>query len=337
MVLPFAVSAQAADPALETATTSPLAIVSQIELPAYNGDFDHFAYDLSGQKLFLAAEDHDTLEVFKLGSLEHLKTVKGPIGTPHSQLFMGDIHKLLITETGKSLSHYVSTESYAYEGALKLVQGADSMGYDAPRNRAYIVTGGKDVLITESWLEQVNPRTGQFINHARLDSVNAQAMAIEQNGHRLFLNITDKNYISVRDKETLAETARWPVTAAQQNCCFAMDEAHHRLFLVTRAPGKILVLNSANGATLATFDAPARVDQVLWDEKHQRVYVIGGEGWITVLQENTPDSYSDLPKLVTAPGTKTGVLVPERSELYVAVSPGETKAMARVLRISTEN
>src|SRR5258708_6641361 len=38
------------------------------ELPGYTGDFDHFEYDLATNRLWLAAEDHGTLDLFDLKS-----------------------------------------------------------------------------------------------------------------------------------------------------------------------------------------------------------------------------------------------------------------------------
>lgn len=316
------------------APQSPLSIIGHVDLPGYEGDFDHFAADVAGDRLFLAAEDHGTMEVFKLSTLAPLKTVKGPIETPHSILYMSDVHKLLVTETGKSLSHYFNADTYAFEKPLKLVQGADSVGYDVARNRLYTVTGGKDVPMKDSWLEQVNPRTGKFINHLHFDADHVEAMSVEQHGPNLYINVTDKNYIAVLDKVTLKEKARWPIaTADGANCCFAFDEAHRRLFVVTRKPGNILVLNADTGAEIARFAGPGRVDQAEWDEKHQRAYVMGGEGWISVIEEKDPDHFVELPRLMTAQGAKTGLIVPERNEMFVAVSPGENKTMAQVLRI----
>ena len=61
--------------------------------------------------------------------------------------------------------------------------------------------------------------------------------------------------------------------------------------------------------------------------------VIGGEGWIQIVEEQAPDKFVERPRLVTAEGAKTSLLVPRLNALFVAVSPGESKAMARVLRI----
>src|SRR5690348_10697172 len=65
---------------------SPLKLVNSVDLPQYSGDFDHFAADVNGNRLFLAAEDHGTLEVFDLKSTKWLQTVKG-FDVPHSILY----------------------------------------------------------------------------------------------------------------------------------------------------------------------------------------------------------------------------------------------------------
>jgi len=55
-------STGAASPAASGASSdSVLVLQGRTELPGYSGDFDHFAVDLQGNRLFLAAEDHGTL------------------------------------------------------------------------------------------------------------------------------------------------------------------------------------------------------------------------------------------------------------------------------------
>ena len=63
-------------------------------LPSYRGDFDHFAVDLKGQRLFLAGEDQGTLEVFDLRDGRHLRSVTG-FDAPHAIHFMPDRQRFL--------------------------------------------------------------------------------------------------------------------------------------------------------------------------------------------------------------------------------------------------
>jgi len=50
-----------------------------------------------------------------------------------------------------------------------------------------------------------------------------------------------------------------------------------------------------------------------------------------VFQQKSADQYQLLAKVKTEPGAKTCLLVASLARFYVAVSPGETKAPAKVL------
>ena len=306
------------------AAEAPLKLLGHADLPGYSGDFDHFAYDLKGNRLFLAAEDHGTLEVFDLRSGAHLKTVTG-FDTPHSIFYVPARNRLLVTDSGDSMTKVLDATTYQVTGSIKLVPGADSIGYDSGRNRLYIVTGGKDVKMKECLLAEIDPDTGKHFGDLKFDSDHTEAMAVEQHGDLLYINITDKNYMAVVDKKTRTVVNTWPIKEAEQNAPVAFDEAAHRLFVVTRKPGKLVVLNSDTGTSIGSFSAPNRTDEVVFDKANKRIYVLGGEGYIGVYQENDPDHYTQLPNVPSAVGAKTGILVPELNRLYVAVSPGEGK------------
>ncbi len=299
-----------------------LKLVSRTAMPGYTGDFDHFGVDVPGNRLFLAAEDHGTLEVFNLKTGAHEKTLKD-VETPHSIFYIPKLNRLLVTDTGKGMTKVLDSRTYKVTGHIPLTVGADSIGYDAPRNRLYIVTGGKDVDMQTCYLEEIDPDTGQAFRKLKFDSNHTEAMAVEQAGDRLFINVTDKNYLAVVDKKTLTVVAQWPIKEARQNAPIAMDEANHRLFVITRDPGMMVVLNSDTGETVASFPAPGRADEAVWDAANKRVYVPGGEGYIGVYQEQDADHFVELPHVASGAGAKTEILVPQLKTLYVAESAGD--------------
>src|SRR2546428_14104548 len=55
----------------------PLRLVKTILLPDIEGDFDHFGIDLKGNRLFLTAEDHHSVEVFNLKSNTRIHSIGG--------------------------------------------------------------------------------------------------------------------------------------------------------------------------------------------------------------------------------------------------------------------
>lgn len=311
----FAVATAVAGP------SAPLELEGRTELPGYTGDFDHFAADLESNRLFLAAEDHGTLEVFNLKTGEHENTLHG-VQTPHAIFLVPGTNHMIVTDSGKQLSPVLDAMTYEVLDHIKLAPGADSSAYDGSTGHLYIVTGGKDVAMQVSYLNEINPGTGDLLRQLRLDSDHAEAVRVEQHGDRIFINIADKDYVAVIDKENFEVIARWPLSGAKTNLCMALDEQDHRIFVVTRNPTKMFVLNTDNGKTIAVLDVPAVSDGVFYDSLRKRIYVPGAVGEIGVYQQIDPDHYRELARVASEKGAKSGVLVPELNRLYVAVSPG---------------
>ena len=317
--------------AQDKATAPVLEPAGKVELPGYEGDFDHFEVDLKGNRLFLAAEDHNTLEVFDLKSLKHLKTING-LETPHGLLYLPDVNKLIVTQTGSDgETKVIDGASYKIIASFKHTKGADSMAYDAPRKRLYAAAGGRDMKQASTWLVEIDPYTGKNYGELKFDTDKVEAMAIEEHGNKIYINVTGKKEMAVVDKNARKVIATWPIKTEGQNAPLAFDEATHRLFVITRNPGKLIVVNADTGSPIAEFKAPERCDQVLFDKARKRIYVLGGEGYIGVFAEKDADHYEELPRVTSAPGAKTGIFVPELNKLFVAASPGETKATAAVL------
>jgi hypothetical protein len=306
----------------------------RIELPGYTGDFDHFAVDLEGRRLFLAAEDHGTLEVFDLDTGKHLRTVKG-VETPHAVLYLAGSKRLLVTDSGAGGTKVFDAATYRRIAAIPLAPGADSMAYDKRGGAMYLVSGGKNGKLASSWVTRLDPRTGRKGAEARFDTDKVEAMAVEEKGERLFVNLTGRNEIAVLDKATLQLRQAWPVRAGQANAAMAFDEAGARLFVVTRKPYQLVVIDTRTGATVTTLPAPQRTNEAIWDAANRRVY-LAGDDFIGIVQQRDPDHYEALAPAPTAKGAKTAILVPQLKRLFAAVSPGEGKTGAAVIGFDVE-
>lgn len=323
-------AAQSASPAAKN--SSAIKLVHEVKLPGYTGDFDHFAIDRDRGRILVAAEDHATLEVFDLKTKDHLKTITG-FGAPHSLLVRPGVPTIFVTDSEK-MSTIRNANTYAVEKSVTLVPGADSSGYDAAANIFYIVTGGKDVKMKTANIEAVNPDTGAKLGSITFNDNHVEAMAVEKNGPRIFINLAQTNKLAVVNRKTMSVIATWPVPPAQENAMVAFDEPAHRLYVVCRKPGMVVVMNSDTGAVIDTAYAPLRADDVLFNQPAHRLYVPGGEGFLTIYDTTNPNKLVLLDKVPTAPGAKTGLLLPQSHELMLAASPGDTGAMAKILTYS---
>jgi hypothetical protein len=66
----------------------PLKLITTTPMPGFTGDFDHFGLDLKGNRLFLAVEEHKTVEVFDLRTGARIHSIEG-FAHPHDGLSAG--------------------------------------------------------------------------------------------------------------------------------------------------------------------------------------------------------------------------------------------------------
>ena len=100
-----------------------------------------------------------------------------------------------------------------------------------------------------------------------------------------------------------------------------LDEADRRIFIGTRKPSRLTVLNMDSGKVVASLPTAGDMDDMFYDSGRKRIYVAGGEGFLSVVQQVDADHYTDIRKFATALGTRTGVWYEKRDRLYIAAPP----------------
>jgi len=309
---------------------APLQLLQVVPLPGFTGDFDHFAVDEKGGRLFLAGEDHKTVEVFDLKANRHIKSITG-FGAPHAIFYLPESDRILVTDGDKGFLRILRGKDYSEEAHVAGLAGADSARLDEATETLYVITGGKDVPLDHSFVVAINLRTNEKAGELRIESNHVEGLALESSSSRMFVNLTDKHAVAVVDRKAMKEIARWPTATEADNSPMAYDEPHRRLLIVCRKPGTLLVMDSDNGKVITQLSAAERSDDIAFDAASGRIYVPGGDGRIFVFKQNSADQYELIAKVTSEPGAKTCLLVSSLARFYVAVSPGDTKAAAKVL------
>ncbi len=325
--LAFAVKAQAQEKA-------PLRLLQSIPLPGlHDGDFDHFAVDLQGNRLFLTAEENAEVEVFDLRANKLIHTIRD-VKAPHSILYRPDLKKLFVVDGDAAECKIYQSDSYKLIGSTKLAEDADSTAYDPAAKYLYIVNGGREAHTPYSFISIVDTTSGKKLSDIKVDSNRLEAMALEKSGRRLFVNITGQNAIGVVDREKRTLIATWSIAQeAQENVPLAFDEAHHRLFTVTRKPAKLIVLDSESGIVVTAVPCVGLADDMVYDAGQKRIYV-AGDSFINVFIQRDADHYDLIGKIPTRFRAKTAILVPELKRYYLAVPHhGNKSAEVRVYEV----
>ena len=314
--------------------SAPLKLVQAIPLPGLkDGDFDHFAVDLDGHRLFLTAEENAKLVVIDANSNKVIHTIEN-VQAPHAILFRSDLKKLFVVEGDASAVKVYDSDSFQPAGEIKVAIDADSIAYDPATHYMYVVNGGREAHTPYSLISVIDTNSSKKLRDIKINSNHVEAIVLEKSGPRMFMNIPGQNTIGVMDRSKAVLTATWPLPeGAKLNVAMALDEANHRLFVVTRTPGKLIVLDSDSGKLVSSAPAVGMVDDMSYDAKQKRIYVAGDQ-FVDIFTQSDADHYALLGRVPGSFRAKTAILVPEWNRYYLAVPHHENHdAEVRVFEV----
>src|SRR5919112_2100380 len=287
--------------------------VQSIELSNVVGRIDHMALNPQADRLFVAALGNNTLEVIDLKAGKVTDELKG-LKEPQGVAYVPEDNKLLVTNgEGDSLDIY-NAQSLKLLNQVVLGDDPDNVRFDATTGYAYVGYGTGN----ESALGVVDVRTATKVTDISL-SGHPESFQLEDGGQRIFVNVPTARHIAVVDRNKGSVVETWPLSNAMENFPMALDEGNHRLFVGTRSPAKLLILDIDTGKTITSLDSSGDADDIFYDTQNKRIYVSGGEGAISVFEQTDPDNYSLIDKVDTAEGARTSLFVPDTGTLYVAV------------------
>ena len=313
--LPSAASAQ---------SKPPLRLLQTIPLPDVKaGDFDHFAVDLGGNRLFLTGEAANAVFVMDTRANKLIHTI-ADVEEPHSLLYLPATKQLWVVAGGDGTVKIFDGGTYALVETIKVTEGADSSAFDAAKHLFYIVSGGSDAKLAYSLIEIVNTSTRRRVGQIKVDSTNIEALALERNGPRIFANVRDKSVVGVIDREKKTVTTTWPLGELHGNTPLKYDDANHRIFVAGRKPPSLVVLDSDSGKIVATMPIAEMTDDMAFDPASKRIYIACTE-FAVVIQQKDADHYEELGRVPTGFRAKTNILVPQLKRYYIAAPRHENE------------
>jgi DNA-binding beta-propeller fold protein YncE len=296
-----------------------LSLRGRIALPNVNGRLDHFAVDVKGQRLFVSALGNHTVEVLDGEGGKRLRTLPD-LDEPQGLYFDPATNRLFVA-TGDGNARIYDGTDFQLLATIKFSSDADNIRYDARSHGVIVGYGGAKGMTPLSQgtgaLAFFNAN-GKQSGAITLDA-HPESFQFEKNGTRVFVNVPNKSEIQVADVPKKTALTRWPTNAAHSCFPMALDEGHQRLFTGCRSPARLLVFNTSTGQTMASPEIVGDTDDLFYDAARSRVYVIGGQGFIDVLQQSDADHYDRIARYATPPGTRTGLFVPEWERLFAAV------------------
>jgi YVTN family beta-propeller protein len=289
---------------------TPLKLKTTVALQGVEGRIDHFAFDPAGERLFVCALGNNTVEVIDLRSSQRIHSITG-LGSPQGIAYIPESNRLFVANDKGGVCNIYDGKSFQAVGELNLEDDADNVRYDEAKKKIYIGFGSGGIAV-------VNAPDVKQVGSIKLNA-HPEAFQLEKTGNRIFANVPNSRHVAAIDRDKGEVLARWKTDLAFGNFPMALDEANHRLFVGCRLPSKLVVLDTDSGDVVAKIDISGDPDDVFYDAKRHRIYAICGAGKIDVVEQIDPKTYKTSTKVDTAEGARTGLFIPERDTLVVAV------------------
>jgi hypothetical protein len=341
-----------------TTAGEPLVRIGSIPLKGVEGRLDHLTYDTRSQRLFVAALENHSVEVVDLVRRRRVHQIIG-ISEPQGLLCVPEQNRLLVCSRGDGTCRSFDATTFQEGPWIDLGRNADNVRFDAAGQVVYVGSGGEpgNGLLSAINLISLFPAAqgGQpALPHSPADFLmdrsrqadpkteiqlpaHPESFQLDPANHRVLANIPDERIIAVLQIGTngLTNAAAWPVAVGEKNFPMALDAASARLFIACRKPPRLAVYDSRAGSLLSQTLCVGDADDLFYEAKLKRVYVIGGEGFVDVFQ--VPDAAQEPTRLLhlpTATRARSGLFIPDLGLLAIA-APHTTKGPAAVLLYQT--
>jgi DNA-binding beta-propeller fold protein YncE len=286
----------------------PLADVQVIPLPRVARRIDHLAIDAPNKRLFVAALGNGTLEVLDVGAGTRITSIAG-LKEPQGVAYLAREHRVVVAMRGGSVAAF-DDASWQRTATIANLGDSDNLRWDGAAAQLYLGYG-------EGGLGVIDPSSMKIVANIPVGA-HPESFRLEENGPRVFVNVPDLHEIVVVDRKTRSIVMHVPVTGFADNYPMFLDERGHRLFVGVRHPAALLVFDTTTGKRIATAPCAGDTDDLFYDARRDRVYVIGGEGFVDVFDAAASGKLGRLAHIPTRIGARTGLWSSDLDRLFVA-------------------
>ena len=282
-----------------------------LETVSVAGDegWDHPTVDTAGRRLYVSHGSHVVVMDVDSGKLVG-KIDKTP--GVHAIAIVPELGRGFISNGQANSVTIFNPKTLETIGEVK-VTGVNPgpIIYDPPTKRVFTFNGGS------SNATAIDAREGNVVGTIDLGGTRELA-ASDAKGH-VFVNLVDKDVVLRIDSRTLTAGERWPLGTCERPGTMAIDQKNGRLFIGC-GNRLMTILDSNDGRLITTLPIGEGRDQAEFDPETRLVFSSNGEGTVTVIRQESPDKYSVLETVKTAPGARTMALDLKTHKIFLPLA-----------------
>lgn len=285
-------------------------LLRKVSLGAAEGGgeyFDYITFDSASRRVYLS---HGTeVKVLDADNDSVVGTISG-LKRDHGVALVPELGRGFISDGDAGQVSIFDLKTLKITGQVKADRDADSILYDPASKRIFCFNGEPNTATV------IDPASGSVVTTLALGGAPEQAVADGKG--MIYDNLEDKNEVIAIDSRSLKITARWPVAPAGQPVSIAMDRQRRRLFIGSRNPKMLILMDADTGKVIGpSFPIGGRVDTNVFDSETGLVASSTGDGTIHIFHEDSADKLTPLETVTTEYGAKTMALDPKTHSLLV--------------------
>jgi DNA-binding beta-propeller fold protein YncE len=240
--------------------------------------WDHATLQPEQHRLFVA--HHDRLFVIDLLARAEVGSIPGQ--DLHKAVIVPDLNRGFVTDGDAGNVIFFDLKTLESKGTIKTDPDADAICYEPVTHRIFTFNGDSHSSTV------IDPEHAEVIGRLSLDGSPESA---EADGHgAIFVNIGDKNEVQKIDAAESKVVQRWSLAAQTKPITIALDQQDGRIFIGCRNQ-TLLVLDGTSGKALTSLKIGKWVDDTVYDPVRRRIFACCGDGTLTVIRQDSPDSY----------------------------------------------
>jgi YVTN family beta-propeller protein len=193
---------------------------------------------------------------------------------------------------------------------IAVADDPDGIFYDPANRRIYAASGDAKVATV------IDPATQAKVATIPLAGV-PEFAAFDGQTSLLYQNLKDTNSVAAIDLAKRSVTGRWPLDRCLGPSGMAIDAAHRRLFMACSGNAQLVIFSLDSHRVTSSLPIGGGPDSVGFDPGLHRIYTTGKSGVLSVIQQDSADSYRRLDQIRLHYGAHTLAVDPATHALYV--------------------
>jgi len=290
-----------------SASDSGYKIIKKIPIPGQGG-WDYLTVDEGNRRLYVS---HGTeVEVLDVDSLEIVGKIPDTPGV-HGIAIAPESGRGFVSNGQASTVTIFDLKTLKTLGEVPTGKKPDAIIYDPATARIFAFNGASN---SATVIEAADGKVAGTV-----DLGGGPEFAAADGAGYVFNNLEDESQVLKINSRTLKVEQRWFTAPCESPSSMAIDRANRRLFVGCRSH-VMAVLDADSGKVITTLPIGDHVDASAFDPETKLVFNSCGDGTLAVFHQDSPDKYSLVENVKTAPRAKTMALDPKTHRVFLSTA-----------------